>query len=73
MLPHEPGAAGALPGDVVAVSSILALAYQRTVFPVKPQRTACARRKDSRSQEAVEEKHSSCLQHLKDVEPLESE
>lgn len=40
VLPHEPGAAGALPRDVVAVGSVLALAYQRTVFPVKPQGTA---------------------------------
>lgn len=40
MLAHEPRAAGTLPGDVVAVSSVLTLAYQRTVFSIKPQRTS---------------------------------
>lgn len=39
-LPHEPGPACTLSRDVVTVSSILTLAYQRTVLSIKPQRTS---------------------------------
>lgn len=60
VLPHEPSAASTLPGDVVAVSSVLTLAYQRAVLSIKPQGTPCWRR-DGRGQEASEEKHSSAL------------
>lgn len=37
---HESCAAGTLSGDVVAVSSVLALAYQRTVLAIKAQRAS---------------------------------
>lgn len=40
VLAHEPCAAGALPGDVVAVSSILALAHHGTVFTKETQRAS---------------------------------
>ena len=48
VLPHEPSAACTLPRDVVTVSSILTLTYQRTVLSVKTQGTSCAGGKDSR-------------------------
>lgn len=40
VLPHEAGAASALPRDVVAVCSVLAPAYQRTVLSIEAQRTS---------------------------------
>lgn len=39
--PHEARPARALPADVVAVGSVLALADQGTVLPEKPQGTPC--------------------------------
>lgn len=61
--PHEARPARALPADVVAVGSVLALADQGTVLPKKPQGTPCntSRGRGERGETAalgVEDKHS---------------
>lgn len=61
--PHEARPARALPADVVAVGSVLALADQGTVLPKKPQGTPCntSRGRGERGEIAAlgaEDKHS---------------
>jgi len=75
MLPHEASAASTLPGDVVAVGSVLTLAYQRTVLSIEAQGTSCAGRKDSRVKRPSRRNSAlppTCL-NLKDAEPVERE